>query len=308
MPDFPFPEMLWLPVRVHPLCCVSDGRPHPERSTVATVISLLAGRALEWATAVWKRGEDELGSYERFMALFRTFFDHPPVGREGGERLSTPAGYPDCCRVRPHLSDCWHVKMTSYPWTLRLDIQTDGQHSSGAPESTSPRSPPYSVCPEAEPEPMEVGATHLSAAVRLCPYCGKEGHQLQRCQVRPNPRSTRAEGWSRDLPSPRLGLSTPSSLSTKPFLESISLAGCPSSAAGNFIYPIFLPEHNLIPALLFFCCPSSENATIGIWHNYSRHRTTHPHRGTQAPGKPSLPHHHCTCPQSPPRPPVAPTP
>lgn len=58
-----------------------------ERSKVATVISLLTGQALEWATVVWERGEKELDSYEGFMALFRVIFDHPPEGREGGERL-----------------------------------------------------------------------------------------------------------------------------------------------------------------------------------------------------------------------------
>ena len=40
--------------------------PTTERSKVATVIYLLTGQALLWATAVWERGEEELGSYEEF--------------------------------------------------------------------------------------------------------------------------------------------------------------------------------------------------------------------------------------------------
>ena len=51
------------------------------------VISLLTWWALEWDSAIWERGEEELGSYQRFMALFRAVFDHPPEGREGCERL-----------------------------------------------------------------------------------------------------------------------------------------------------------------------------------------------------------------------------
>jgi hypothetical protein len=62
-------------------------------------------------------------------------------------------------------------------------------------------SPPSFGCLEAEPEPMEVGATHLSVAewrrrrqLDLCSYCGQEGHQLQWCPVRHNPGATREEG------------------------------------------------------------------------------------------------------------------
>nr|XP_013998746.1 unnamed protein product [Salmo salar] len=63
------------------------GAPTTERSKIATVISLLTSQALEWATAVWKRGEEELVSFVRFMALFRAVFNHSPVGREGGKKL-----------------------------------------------------------------------------------------------------------------------------------------------------------------------------------------------------------------------------
>lgn len=56
--------------------------------------------------AVWERGEDELDSYEGFIARFRGNFDHPLEGREGDEHLLlATAGGADGSRVRPHLPD-----------------------------------------------------------------------------------------------------------------------------------------------------------------------------------------------------------
>jgi hypothetical protein len=63
-----------------------------------------------------------------------------------------------------------------------------------------------------------------------CPYCGRKGNQLQWC---PNSGSTRAEGRSCDLPSPRVGVSIPlSSFSDKLFLVPISLASVLYSSSG----------------------------------------------------------------------------
>ena len=81
-------------------------------------------------------------------------------------------------------------------------------------------SPSFVDHSESEPEPMEVGATRLPLRrqLGLCHYCDQEGHQLQRCPLRPNPGAIRAEGRPCDHPSPGVGVSIPSSLSTKPFL------------------------------------------------------------------------------------------
>jgi hypothetical protein len=66
-----------------------------EMYKVATFISLLTRRALDWATAIWEGGKGELDSYEGFMALFKCIFNHPKEGRDGGELLlQLWQGYP----------------------------------------------------------------------------------------------------------------------------------------------------------------------------------------------------------------------
>ena len=56
----------------------------PGRAKVAAVITVLTGRVLEWATAVWERAGTELVSID----LFQSVFDHPATGKESVERLS----------------------------------------------------------------------------------------------------------------------------------------------------------------------------------------------------------------------------
>lgn len=56
------------------------------RDRVATVISALTGRALDWGAAVWETGGPKVESYERFT-LFPSVFDNPVEGREESERL-----------------------------------------------------------------------------------------------------------------------------------------------------------------------------------------------------------------------------
>ena len=138
----------------------------------------------------------------------------------------------DCAR---RFRQNWPVEATTSPWThivmaICLDnLLLEHRHSYCF-------SPSLSEHFGSEPEPMEVGVTRLPAPercrrrqLRLCLYCGQGGHQLQRCPVRSNSGSTRAERRSRDLPPPGAGVGIPySSLSAKPFLMSIELVDCPS--------------------------------------------------------------------------------
>ncbi|MGL4416151.1 MAG: hypothetical protein ACRCT0_01595 [Plesiomonas shigelloides] len=52
---------------------------------VAFVCSLLTGKALDWATAVWR--VDAFPTFQSFLTLFRTVFDHSANGESAEERL-----------------------------------------------------------------------------------------------------------------------------------------------------------------------------------------------------------------------------
>ncbi len=67
-----------------------DQQPHlypTDDSRVPFVCSLLTGRALDWATAVWEGGNMAFPSFRNFMQQFREVFDHAVDGKEAGEQL-----------------------------------------------------------------------------------------------------------------------------------------------------------------------------------------------------------------------------
>ncbi len=67
-----------------------DQQPHlypTDDSRVPFVCSLLTGRALDWATAVWEGGNMAFPSFRNFMQQFREVFDHAVDGKEVGEQL-----------------------------------------------------------------------------------------------------------------------------------------------------------------------------------------------------------------------------
>lgn len=178
------------------------------------IISLLTGRALEWATTFWERGEEELESYEGFMALFKCIFDHPAEGREGGECLlqlqqgnQTAAEYPltfwtvaaSCGWNEPALRTLFRRGLCEKVQTelacrddnLILDaliaMATCLDNLLWECLHSHRFSPSFCEYSGSEPEPMEVGVTRHSTAERhrwiqlgLCLYCGQGRHKLQR--------------------------------------------------------------------------------------------------------------------------------
>lgn len=60
-----------------------------DRAKIAYVITLLSGKALSWATAVWKAQAPCCSSYSMFKEEFKRVFDHPLGARQASKRLLT---------------------------------------------------------------------------------------------------------------------------------------------------------------------------------------------------------------------------
>ncbi len=70
------------------ICITQQPLTYPtDDSRVAFVCSLLTGKALEWATAMWQGNRMSFPSYDHFIRQFRDVFEHSASGKEAGEEL-----------------------------------------------------------------------------------------------------------------------------------------------------------------------------------------------------------------------------
>lgn len=58
-----------------------------DRSRIAYIITLLTGKALAWATAIWERQGPSCDDYKTFTSEMRLVFDHSVGGRDAANRL-----------------------------------------------------------------------------------------------------------------------------------------------------------------------------------------------------------------------------
>ncbi len=240
-------------------------------SRASFICSLLSGRALEWATAVWEGGSLSFPPLNEFLHQFREVFEHSASGEEPGEQLlalrqgkDTAADYSLTFRTlaaqtgwesgplkllyRKGLSAelqselaCRDEGRTLEEFiniTIRLDNLLRSRRSSRSPLASAPAT-------ITEPEPMQVGVTRLSLDERerrikhhLCLYCGQSGHLRASCPTRPATKSTFSVS-----PCPNTLMVPISLISSGVAVEMTALID--SGAAGNFIDINFAKSHNL---------------------------------------------------------------
>ncbi|KAI2668011.1 Retrotransposon-derived protein PEG10 [Labeo rohita] len=183
-----------------------------EESKVVFVCSLLTGRALDWATAVWRLDLPTFPSFAAFMQRFKEVFQPSTENGKAGEQIMalrqgrrTAADYALSFRTLAAQSG-WtdeplklHYRNGLYPdlqmelacrdeglsleQYIDLSIRVDNLMRARKPGRLSTAVPLAAPSSEASPEPMQLGATKLTLEERerrlrgnLCLYCGLAGH------------------------------------------------------------------------------------------------------------------------------------
>ncbi|KAI2654269.1 Transposon Tf2-6 polyprotein [Labeo rohita] len=192
-----------------------------EEGKISFVCSLLTGRALDWATAVWRLNRPTFPSFAAFLQQFQEVFQPSSGSGEAGEEIMalrqgrrTAADYaltfrtlaaqsgwndgPLKLHYRKGLNPELQVELACRDKDLflnqyiNLSIRVDNVMR--ARRSSRPVSAmQLPVAPhEAPAEPMQLGTTKLTLEERerrlrgnLCLYCGQPGHIRATCPTRP---------------------------------------------------------------------------------------------------------------------------
>ncbi|KAL0151330.1 hypothetical protein M9458_053324 [Cirrhinus mrigala] len=176
---------------------------------IAFVMSLLTGRALQWAEALWNGKSAVLASLDTFFTHFREVF---------GVALAPLSVHDELLKLKQannnihdymlrfralaasSLQPAIHRQMAIYEDTVSLEsfikkaVHISQHLSACAPDTLFPHfySPVNTASPEGENEPMITDTYRLSPSERtrrmqnhLCLYCGEPNHIIRNCPVRP---------------------------------------------------------------------------------------------------------------------------
>lgn len=247
-----------------------------ENGKIAFVCSLLTGKALDWATAVWPDSTPIFPSFNDFLKRFCTVFDHPEGGRNAGEELlciqqgdrsaaefalqfrtlAAQTGWADDPLVtlyrralKPELQRemaCRDDGKT-LDQLIELSIRLDTLLRTRNPLCSIASSP---VSPETSAEPMQLGRTRLNPEERerqrknhLCIYCGLPGHTKVLCPNKPLPRTLSVSATTMFTTTNNV-VNLPVTLRNDGD-EIETMAMIDSGAAGNFIDYTFATTHSI---------------------------------------------------------------
>ncbi|KAL0176934.1 hypothetical protein M9458_029264, partial [Cirrhinus mrigala] len=247
-----------------------------DESKVAFACSLLSGRALDWATAVWRFDRPAYPSFAAFLQRFKEVFQPSTEGGEAGEQimalrqgrrtaadyaltfrtLAAQSGWTDeplKLHYRKGLHPDLQVELACRDENLTLEqyidlsIRVDNLMRARKPGRLSPAVSLVSPSSEATPEPMQLGATKLTLEERerrlrgnLCLYCGQAGHLRASSPTRP-PRQPTSVSELKSLPNcchiPVTITHNDVTVKTTALID--------SGAAGNFIDADFVATNHL---------------------------------------------------------------
>ncbi|KAL0155123.1 hypothetical protein M9458_049386, partial [Cirrhinus mrigala] len=253
----------------------TDQSLHPDATTtVAFLTSLLTGKALQWAKAIWNANNPIINSYELFTNHFSEVFstatgtlstsDQLFHLRQGStdvnkytlhfRTLAVASGWNEVALLgtyRQGLSPEIRAAMAIYDDSIGLEsflqrtTRVAQQLAACQPTVTAPQSASV-VASSPVPEPMQVDSTRLSHSERnrrmsqgLCLYCGQQGH-LHNCPIRP-PRPVVSTILS-DIETAKLTLSATLHTSNRSLPVSALID---SGSSGNFISTKCLKELHL---------------------------------------------------------------